>query len=715
MKNRLQQKLKDMRETPDLVARLTELLSRTPTEEELQRGRTLYAIFLRDPEALQIKTIHSFCKDFLMGLFGKIDVLDSWESSKILKIAQSLDDTSGVANDYSYLLSIMTFDQIDETLSALLSRRYEFAEFLKTYDSETYDAFLKKILDSKPSFFDPKETGQIAEEMVKSYQDNQTLKLLLAKDYETAFLTTTQTLRKKLVGLHKSELYPALYAQAECFWKAFEQQKVEELIKKTQAFVRIANVIFQKYQQLKEERDQYDFEDLIMKTNEIFTNAHENINLKSAIRQKIRHLFIDEAQDTTPQQWEIVLHLVSLFFEKGCTLFIVGDIKQSIFSFQGAQPWLFQTLQDVFEKLITKFGGAFERVQLTTSYRSAPAILKLVDTIFADRIREYASHIPVRTEPGIVKCITIPKKQDEQDAEGLTINSTIASLITDLLRNYAPEDILVLSRRRKDLASLSETLSARNIPCELQHARNLMWMDAVALVTFLVDPEDDYNLACLLKSPFLHDFVVSEEQLFYLCYNRKGSLWAVMSGDEEVYCGNVPKDEVDRINSSMSAVKANIRHILSKYRTDAANIRTSDDFYAFFYGRTPTVFLDSVSTFLSENPPVMPVFRNFIQNIYPQGEGNGVRLKTVHGAKGSQSPVVILIDKDALSKDKWVWLEDKGMLLMPTHDCVIRQKALSLRDKEEDRLLYVAITRACDAFISVGNGTWSDMIQDALQ
>jgi ATP-dependent helicase/nuclease subunit A len=808
VKQRVQQRLQEMSESEDLGAILLSLLQRSPTDDELQRARTLFSLLLRNPQALQIKTIHSFCKEFLLEQFGAIsesEILSQAEAAKVLTQAQALycneclpsgkaffESLWQCSNDsdqnneqlllkkhangqsmlsssaYEYLLSIMTFEQIDETLSALLSKRYDFAQFLKSYEPGKFAEMLKKEigLPEVAIPFDSQVTQRIAKDIRPP--DNPTIQLILEENYEQAFLTTTQTLRKKLVGLTRSELYPALYAQAENFFGEVQRQKADEFIRKNQAFVNVASAIFQKYQQIKTESGQCDFDDLTMNTCEIFTKASNSRDLKDTIALGIKHVFIDEAQDTTPQQWQIVLHIVSLFFERDCTLFVVGDAKQSIFGFQGAKPWMFTTLQEVFERLITNVGGTFQRLELNTSYRSVPEVLNLVDSIFQkdSPFPTYVCHASARQDQGFVQCITASDEDLENFEPDADANEKAVSVkdviiartaltVSDLLsrqtfcpcisRQVFPNDILVLARQRRDLCKVAEKLFELDVLCE--SSQNIVWMDFLVFVTFLIDPDDDYNLACLLKSPFLQDYVVSEDQLFFLCNGRRDTLWReiLRQSKIDIFC-NFPN--ADRFSGEHSEIHkdqarlanfAKVRDVLTEYQVGVAGIKNSDDFYNFFHRilfhvkpyfakyydiSMFDVLLDKVLSFLSENMPRLADFREFIQQSFPQSNccGDGVQLKTIHGAKGSQSPIVILMDIPVAPKEKWVWLSDdlgspQGVMLMPSSGLAqhLREQELARSNDEEARLLYVAITRAQDAFVLIGkDGAWHNAVKNAL-
>ncbi|MDR1597591.1 MAG: UvrD-helicase domain-containing protein [Holosporales bacterium] len=818
MQQRLRARLLDLQERPQA---LFELLQRPPTEAEQARAPTLYLEFLKNVSALQIKTIHSFCKDFLSrnsplaNIIGDVQVLDSAESSKLLQRIQetylfdfieysahnACDKLDELAKDYNTLSQNMTFEQINDTLLALLTRRYDLAQFLKEYNSDAFLTLLQQKLNhtKKPFLFNETAVQSLARELSKSCENNSTIQSILYRDYEKAFLTTNQKLRKKLDGLSKFDLYSELYTQAEYFFADIQQQKASELIANTQAFIHVADNIFQEYQRQKESRNLYDFEDLIIKSNDIFTRAYDNKTIKSAISFGVQHLFVDEAQDTTPQQWQVILHIVALFFDDGakCSLFVVGDPKQSIYSFQGAKPWLLQTLAVVFKHLIASIGGEFQEICLNTSYRSAPEILALVDEVFrVTPILGYAPHIPARKTPGFVRCVNLPEGKGGGDAEGgkgadedkgrksgksnegsdsddadstigATIGATIANIVAELLhtqvychsmqRNILPEDILILARRRAHLSLIARELAARNIPCAWQNRECSMWSSVLAFIQFLIDPTDDYNLACFLKGPFLRDRAMSDEELLPLCCNRSDSLWHELLA--QATTEQVTSDAF-YMTGGTRCMTGDALSYINKYCDDWNNVKTSDDFYSFFYQSLLNVLpyidmydetnefealMNIITDFLSTNTPNLRTLYALLQSKSSAGvkdsaalnKASSVALSTIHGAKGRQSPFVILFDEfsASLQQERWIWFEpdagvnvhgrrhevvtSAGMMLMPQATLAagehLRQHAKDALNDEGLRLLYVALTRAQDGLVVVGEkkAQWHQLISAA--
>jgi ATP-dependent exoDNAse (exonuclease V) beta subunit len=242
---------------------------------------------------------------------------------------------------------------------------------------------------------------------------------------------------------------------------------------------------------------------------------------------------------------------------------------------------------------------------------------------------------------------------------------------------------------------------------------------------------------------------VSEEQLSSLCRGRQTvdlegvgrcSLWDEILKRSEASNAHSPAEEGCHAKNENVDFEGNlkIQNILAEYQTGVANIKNNDDFYNFFH-RTLLqvqpyfaksydvsmfdVFLDEVLSFLSENMPDLAAFLEFIKQCSPQSnfQGEGVQLKTIHGAKGLQAPIVVLADISITPKEKWIWLDDefgapRGVMLMPPVALAkhLREQELTRANDEEARLLYVAITRAQDGFVIVGkDGDWHDAVANA--
>jgi ATP-dependent helicase/nuclease subunit A len=146
----------------------------------------------------------------------------------------------------------------------------------------------------------------------------------------------------------------------------------------------------QNYKALKLERNLMDFDDLILYTRKLFGKPDVMGWVLSQLDTQISHILVDEAQDTSPEQWDILKMLTGDFFINGETagknrsLFVVGDTKQSIYGFQGADPKAFAESRETISENIKQNLRSINEIPLTQSFRSANAILKTIDKFFSD-------------------------------------------------------------------------------------------------------------------------------------------------------------------------------------------------------------------------------------------------------------------------------------------------------------------------------------------
>ena len=168
-------------------------------------------------------------------------------------------------------------------------------------------------------------------------------------------------------------------------------------IEATCALLTLADAMISKFESAKKLRGAYDFDDLILKTRDLLVDKSSAQWVLFKLDRGIEHVLVDEAQDTSLAQWEIVGALTEEFFSgtgsrevPDRTLFVVGDRKQSIFSFQGADPAAFEYSREIFGTQITNVGQAFNTVDLTISYRSTKEVLAAVDMVFAEGSRARA-------------------------------------------------------------------------------------------------------------------------------------------------------------------------------------------------------------------------------------------------------------------------------------------------------------------------------------
>jgi ATP-dependent helicase/nuclease subunit A len=805
----------------DEIARIT---GRRPTAAEAERARRLFAEAVETPGGLKIQTIHAFCERLLQqfpfeaSVTAGFTVLDDRTAAELLATARG-EILMQAATDaqLSAALAVVVARLSDTTLDGLIaevvSRRSELLDWLHdggdlggALDSlgaaiglpsgTTEAGLIDEILAGRS--LPRSEWASVATWMRQGSTRDEHLGDRLAAaaaavgnaaldDYLAVFLTREGTARRAIVtnalAAAEPELCRRLEAERDRVARLAPQLSAARLLEFNRALFTIADAILQRYQSIKSLRGLLDFDDLIERTAMLLTRTDAAWVLYK-LDGGIDHILVDEAQDTSPRQWEIIDRIAGEFFagegarQADRTVFAVGDIKQSIYSFQGAEPARFAAMRKHFERAAREVGKPFRGVTLRLSFRSTPAILKAVDEVFRtgpaaagvvlEVDREEVIHTAVRErDPGLVEIWPVIEPEpvepvtpwdaplDVERAESPA--ARLASRIARTIRGWIdreerleatglpirPGDVMILLARRKPFAELMiRALKAHGIPVagadRMVLTDHIAVMDLVAVGRFALMPEDDLTLAALLKSPLIG---LGEDDLMALAAGRRGSLWQAL----------VEKAETD-------AALAPIRDLLADWRA-RVGFQRPYDFYAgllgagrgraAFHARLGAEAFEALDEFLGlalayerAETPSLPGFLAWleaapteIKRDMDKGRDE-VRVMTVHGAKGLEAPVVFLPDCARAASGRSVgplfrFGEDPGgpLVFAPSkaEDCAatatLREAAERARAAEENRLLYVAMTRARDRLYIAGfrNGTrrtseptWHDIVSSAL-
>jgi ATP-dependent helicase/nuclease subunit A len=525
------------------------------------------------------------------------------------------------------------------------------------------------------------------------------------------------------------------------------------------ALLTVASAVLARYHHERERRGLVDYDDLIDKTLALLESVdaawvHYKLDLG------IDHLLIDEAQDTSAKQWEIIQRLVAEFTAgKGArelrrTIFAVGDEKQSIFSFQDAAPKEFAEMRRYFEGAHKDAGLDFLFRKFEHSFRSGDSVLGAVDEVF--KAKEVAAsvtadsdgfppHIALPDAPPSVVEIWEPMKPDERsDIEGWdapfdTVSETsprvklaqrIARAVRRLVDDRTPVgidgraarygDVLVLVRQRGPLFE-AIIRALKNEKLEVAGADRLLLtehiavMDLMALADALLLPQDDLALAAVLRSPL---FGFADEDLFEIAWDRgRTPLRAVLerkAAAHELFAEAAARlDELARaarretpfaFYAALLGAGGGRRRFLARLGPEANDALDEFVNLALDYERRETPSLQGFVAWLraarAEVKRDMEIARD------------EVRVMTVHGAKGLEAPIVILADTmtppAGPRPPRLLELPDGAMVWAGRKDddapavAVARQAALAEAENEYRRLLYVAMTRAADLLIVSG-------------
>jgi ATP-dependent helicase/nuclease subunit A len=492
------------------------------------------------------------------------------------------------------------------------------------------------------------------------------------------------------------------------------------------------------------------------------------------------HLLLDEVQDTAPDQWRIADALTGEFFAgDGAretalprSIFAVGDHKQSIFSFQGADPKEFTHWRDVMRRRTQDGGGAWRDVTLDVSFRSTTPVLKLVDAVFADarvlgkggpaaltHIADRAEHAgrvelwplaprpvapeaePWRAPVTTSEQPTAPQLLATQLAAWIAAQTDGSVRLESRGRALAAGDILVLVRSRGSFdRALLRALKARNVPVAGLDRMVLTEQPAVADLLALCDalllPEDDLSVAAVLTSPLGN---LTDDSLMQLALGRTRRLWQTLSeraGERADW-----RAAHTFLATLFARVDYVTPHALLVEALGALGGR------ARLYARLGPQAAEAIDELLSvamtyaeRHPPSLQGFVHWLRQSgsevkrEAEGAARELRIMTVHGAKGLQAPMVILPATTGLSERKptLVWARDpQGEGPVPlwgprkdTHDAVMRRTLSEAVDQEREehyRLLYVALTRAEDRLVVCGwepgrakAECWYDVIREGF-
>ena len=495
----------------------------------------------------------------------------------------------------------------------------------------------------------------------------------------------------------------------------------------------------------------------------------------------ISHILVDESQDTNSEQWRVVDALVEDFFngesaaQRPRTVFAVGDQKQSIFSFQGADPELFIDTGRKYALRAQTVQMAFRRVPLQTSFRTLRNVLGAVDQVFTrDELRqgvlavdEPVGHDTARAEAGGLVTLWPPIQEIEepvdpdnwptQAPDALTKNAPrrVAERIAREIRGWLDsgrplgprgravkaDDILILVQVRSVLFhEIIRALVRAGIPTpgadRLAVTTHIGVLDLMALGDVLLNPADDLQLAALLRSPL---FEVSEDELLALAQPRpeKATLWSAMEQSSipsvAAAYGQIKKWRARRDFERPFNFFSEVLYAAGGLKKFRARLGAEIDDVA-------AQFLDLALNHEQSEQPSLQGFlaelrsREIIIKRELAEAGTGVRVMTVHGAKGLEAPIVILAD--AATTEKGRGGRTIYMSVVPPLFFHASADRLHVPETREDKLeadeaqkreywrkLYVAMTRAEDELYVTGyltkqgkvEGSWYEAIEQALR
>jgi ATP-dependent helicase/nuclease subunit A len=767
----------------------------------LVAARRLFTRALETPGGLKIQTIHAFSEKLLRlfpveaGVAPGFRVLEDIEQAEILEtsllsvlqsaeangeteLGKALALIANNANETKFTVLIRQFIRSYAEIRPLLRKASTVSDFrnilargleieasltledaekkLLAIDVEQYGAVGKKLKGLPPHF--GTVLGETLAKIHKAKSTAERLDLL-----EQFCMTDGKKQRSKDRYLNKDnrDLYPSEFqwvlAEASRIYELFQQRDLVQRLDATTALYLVGYYIMGLYLARKRELGGYDFNDLIEKTVGLLGYSGNAQWVLYKIDRGLKHVLVDEAQDTSPKQWSIIKAITEEFFagrgveqDQNRTLFVVGDRKQSIYSFQGADA---QAYEKTFDELKTQV-VTFPSVPLNLSYRTVPEILAVVDQVFGKAHAEMGftkddkdAHTATRDARGVFELWPMlgddtPNKPEpwgapvDAEAEG-SHRRKLANAIAKEVKSWMgtrilpttgkpvqPGDVLILFRKRGKLfAQVLAALRGKDIAVagadRLKMNGSLTVQDLLALGQVLVLPEDDHALACVLKSPFV-PHPASEDDLMALAIDRGAHtlMQRLQASSKERHKANAAMLATYQAMVGQGPY-ALYSSVLQRWRKaqvarlgpEAAD--ASDAFleYCLSYEQQQGISLAGFVVWFEQAE--IELRREM------EAGGSEVRLMTVHGSKGLEAPIVILADaaetRDAGNSSLIAIASDARnypleRLLYWTLSGRVEAPVIEgwkevhkRRDaQEKKRLLYVAMTRARDELYIAG-------------
>ena len=710
---------------------------------DLGTARALFAKALETPGGLKIQTIHAFCEKLLRrfpleaGLSPAFQVLDDLKGQEIAEAAstglltldnEALSEVMAARDRLIIRLRVSGFekllgqfisqhDDIAEAFTALIGRSDDWQtalfhslgldgvcttrECLDAYGARIEWQIIRDLAGTLSSGTTKtnREAGQALLALHIGFHQDGTFDFELLK---AVFFTKAGELRKAPYAKETSagdaialdRLSAGVIALA-------EKLKAVDIAANTLDGLRLFQIFSRIYTTAKQGEGALDFQDLINRTRQLLGRDLMSAWVLFKLDGGLEHILVDEAQDTSEDQWKIVEALSGEFFSGHGqskvlprTIFAVGDEKQSIYGFQGASPAQFLDEKSRYKQKVAEAGQRFVDPALTQSWRSPPEVLKFVDAVFdapdlsiaLNFTGEVVEHEPRRHEA--IACVELWPQAHPIDAPEATAEDEDVAALDEpgrahpakrLARQLAATiradidagrsvwdrsarvrrpmhagDVLILVRKRdllfehiiRELKIAGVAVSGAD---RLKLGEHIAFQDLRALMRFCLTPRDDLALACVLRSPLCD---LSEDDLFTLANGRGSSLWNALiniGGEDGVFA--------DARILLLWAVNASQRltafDFLSRVlnRRDQAGRSIKQRFLTRLGDECEDVLDETLQLALkgegagrSGLSAALDLFEFNASEIKREQEegGRSVRVMTVHGSKGLEAPWVIL-------------------------------------------------------------------------
>lgn len=745
-----------------------------------ERLRGLYAQLLRAGRPVQIRTFHSWFAALQrgapmsvlqgLGLPARFELLDD-DKEAVARVWRrfhaAVERDAEARADYE--ASVAAYGRFN-TLKALESALAKRVEFAMADAVGIVDESVRPFGEVFPEFAD----AQVPEDMLRQAWVRESLwtaARALGRASAPTFAARGAELERAVSEGRLRGVFDALLTQSQEPRKFSDKLAALDDVRTAQSLAqqlcaacaqheawlhhrriaRLARRLLESYGALKREQGWVDMSDVERTAHVLLSDAVLSGWVQEQLDVRVRHLLVDEFQDTNALQWQALHAWLSSYAGAGGdgpSVFIVGDPKQSIYRFRRAEPQVFAAAQRFIER---DLGG--DRLSCDHTHRNAPAVLAAVNAVMAQAQDEglYAGFRPHTTQsrkdgevlalPPVPRptreeaerdafawrdSLTVPRELPEERLVALECRQAAAWIAQRLRAGQRAGEFMVLARRRERLAAMEDELRALHIPAQQPEKTDLAEapevQDLTALLDVLVSPGHDLSLARALKSPL---FDCGDEALVALAERARA---AAAEGPPRAWYELLQSHEdlPQPLPTLAPQLRRWQRWLQALPPHDALQAIYDDgDVLARFARSAPAPLRASVlanlqallgaalqvggGRYLTPYAFVRALKAGGIAGPAVAAEGV-VRLLTVHGAKGLEADVVLLLDTDSTPARPETmgalceWPGEApapwrfGFIASESRPPACSADALAVeqaaRAREELNALYVAMTRA---------------------
>jgi ATP-dependent helicase/nuclease subunit A len=776
-----------------LLEMLSGPLPECATAEHIPVARSLFARIQQRPHGgVRFTTMHGLCQWLLRafpleaGISEHATLLEPEDATTMRRdairqiCAANLDDASALAHARAHIISVANFDHalamIEKAIQKQANMQPHFVREPEAMSQDYYGALgiadpdgraalhasfiqhdgvalapaIAMLCESRNA--NDRAFGALLDQWVHA---DITARESMLGAYLGGFLTSTMAPRKRLFTKQSmaedSAAAGLLRREQQRVYDYAQQRAAYALAEDSVAIQRMAQAASDAYQSSKAAADVLDYDDLLRVAYGLLSSPDMMPWVMHRLDYRLEHLLIDEAQDTSPIQWRMIGALCEEIIAQSeqagqpKTLFVVGDVKQSIYSFQGAAPhWL----PRMYAELSSRLPHGIERETLDVSYRSSGAVLDWVNALCADAdiASSLADQGPVphrlhhRDAYGRIECWPTSEATphaplapyhmpvapiEAQTADAALAEQIASELDTRLLgmplrgKPLRPGDVMILVRTRTALVGyINAALMRRGIPVagldRLRLAEHPAVHDCMALFAWCLQPNDDMALAQLMMSPLLD---MSQETLLECAAGRGDiALWEAVQRDHPAVATQLRAWQ----EHAREGAYGLLQHVLVRdKKTRAFSRRMGEDSLnvldelLLYVQAKDEAHQGHIAHLLHALERESPELKRE-QHSGVDSEENAVRIMTVHGAKGLQAPLVILADTTRMPslQQEQLYMDETGCwAALQSESAYADQWGQLKADKKKAltdeyyRLLYVAATRAADMLVVAGSGT----------